>query len=356
MRRRRHGDGASRPGAGPGRHPGHRRDAAGPRPRRLVELASHPRWMGVQPARPDRPEQRGRAAARLVLGPRARGVADDAARARRRHVCRKPGQRGPRPRRAHGRLPVGVPPRDGRAAPERGADAQPCRLPGPGHPEHRRRARRRAGRPDRRGALGHAGRRRPGRLHLLERTDRRRWDHHRRHDRLRALPRRHLLHRRRRRPHRPAAVADLDHRPPRRDRRRHLGRPAAHVPRGERRVDDRQLRPGHRARLLGHVAAQAAQPRRARHRRRRALQQLDARPRPRDGRDGVVLPAHPRRFARHGRVVRAHPGRLRRPALAVHDGQARHSLGARPRHRRVPARESISAIRTSSMSTPRPAR
>ena len=44
---------------------------------------------GVQPARPDRPEQRGRATARLVLGSPTRGVADDADRARRRHVCRE---------------------------------------------------------------------------------------------------------------------------------------------------------------------------------------------------------------------------------------------------------------------------
>ena len=93
---------------------------------------------GVQPARSDRPEQRGRATARLVLGSPTRGVADDADRARRRHVCREPGQRGPGARRAHGRLPLGVSPRDGRATPEHGADAQPCRLPGPGHPSLRR--------------------------------------------------------------------------------------------------------------------------------------------------------------------------------------------------------------------------
>ena len=42
--------------------------------------------------------------------------------------------------------------------------------------------------PDGRGALGYAGRGRPGRLHLFERTDRRRGDGRRRDDRLRALP------------------------------------------------------------------------------------------------------------------------------------------------------------------------
>ena len=69
----------------------------------------------------------------------------------------------------------------------------------------------------------------------------------------------------------------------RRERRRHVGRPAPHVPRGRRRLDDRELRPRHRARLLGHVAAQAAQPRRPRHRRRRPLQQLNPRARPATG-------------------------------------------------------------------------
>ena len=265
MRRSRPGDGIAGQGAGPGHDSGNRRDAAASRPRRLAELAAHARRVGVQPARRDRPRQRGRAPARLVLGPRTRGVADDAARARRRPVRREPGQRGPGARRAHGRLPLGASPGDRRATPRRGADAQPGHLRGPGHPEHRRCAHRRPGRPDGRAALGYAGRGRAGRLHLLERPDRRRRDRRRGDDRLRAVPRRYLLHRRRRRPHRPAALAHLDHRPARGERRRHLGRPAAPVPGGSRRLDDRQLRPGDRARLLGHVAAQAAQPRRARH-------------------------------------------------------------------------------------------
>ena len=48
---------------------------------------------------------------------------------------------------------------------------------------------------------------------------------------------------------------ERNHRSPRRERRRHLGRPASPVSRGKRRLDDRELRPRHRARLLEYVAS-----------------------------------------------------------------------------------------------------
>ena len=257
-------------GPGPGLHPGHGCRSAEPGSRGLAQLAAHARRVGLQPARSDRYRQRLRPAAGLVLGPRAGRVADDAARARRRHVPRQPRQRGAGPRRADRRLHLGAPPRDGRAAAARRADAQPGHLRGPDHPQHGRRAHRRPRRPHRRGALGYGRRARRRRLRLLERPG-----HRRRHHRggaagLRALPRGHLLHRRHRRPHRAHAVAHVDHRPPGRARRRHLGRPAAAVPRRQRRLDSRQLRPGQPPRLLRHRAGQALDARRARHGRGRA--------------------------------------------------------------------------------------
>ena len=114
--------------------------------------------------------------------------------------------------------------------------------------------------------------------------------------------------------------------------------------------------PGDQPDLLGHVAGQALDALRARHRRRRALHQLHARDRSGDRQDRLVLPAHPRRDARHGRDVRAHPRRSRRPIVGVHDGQARHPLGARSQDRRVPERARSRAIRTCSTSIRGPAR
>ena len=144
---------------------------------------------------------------------------------------------------------------------------------------------------------------------------------------------RRLLHHRPRRGHRQGAVAHVEHRAARRAGRRHLGRSAAAVPRRRRHVDVRQLRSGDEPDLLGHRAGQAVGARGARHRRRRALYELDARARSRHRQDEVVLPAHPRRNAGHGRNVRAHPRRRQRTQVGVHDGQARHPLAARSRHR-----------------------
>ena len=96
---------------------------------------------------------------------------------------------------------------------------------------------------------------RSGRLRVLERAG-----HRRRHGRggaarLRAVPRGHLLHRRGRRPHRAPDVAHVHHRPAGRARRRHLGRPAAAVPRGQRRLDPGAYDPV--SRLVYYGTAQA---------------------------------------------------------------------------------------------------
>ena len=155
------------------------------------------------------------------------------------------------------------------------------------------------------------------------------------HHRMHPLQGRRLLHHRPRCGDRQGDVAHVDHRPSRRARRRHLGRPAAEVPRRRRHVDRRQLRSGNQPRLLGHRAGQAMGAGGPRHRRRRALYQLDARARSRHRQDEVVLPAPSRRDAGHGRSVRAHAGRRRRTQVAVQDGQAGHSLAARSHDRRV---------------------
>ena len=148
-----------------------------------------------------------------------------------------------------------------------------------------------------------------------------------------------LLHHRPRCGHRQGTVAHVDHRPAGRARRRHLGRPAAQVPGRQRRVDPRQLRSGRQPRLLGHGAGEAVGASGPRHRRVRALHELDARARSRHREDEVVLPAPSRRNAGHGRSVREHPDRRRRTQVAVQDGQARHSLAARSSDRRVHPRD-----------------
>ena len=145
----------------------------------------------------------------------------------------------------------------------------------------------------------------------------------------------HLLHRRGRRRHGAAAVAHVDHRPAGRARRRHLGRPPAAVPGRQRRLDSGRLRSGQPARLLRHRAGQAVVAGRPRDGRRRTVQQFHTGSRSRNRRDALVLPAHPRRQPRHGRDLRADPDRLRRPAVGVQHGQARHPVGARPHDRRV---------------------
>ena len=159
--------------------------------------------------------------------------------------------------------------------------------------------------------------------------------HHHVADRLPAVQERHVLHPRPRRADRKGAVAHVDDREAGRTRRRHLGQPAADVPRGRRRLDDRQLRSRHQSRLLGHGPGQAVGAISARHRRRRALHEQHARARSEDRKDGVVLPAHPRRNARHGRGLRARARGRRRPLVGVLDGQAGDALGARSQDRQV---------------------
>ena len=93
------------------------------------------------------------------------------------------------------------------------------------------------------------------------------------------------------------------------------------------------------SRLLGHGAGQAVGASRSRDRRRGALHELDARARSRYRKDEVVLSAPAGRVARHGRSVRERPRRYRRTQVAVQDGQARDSLAARSRERRVHPRD-----------------
>ena len=206
-------------GPGPGLHPGHRRRPAGSGSRGLAQLAAHARRVGLQPARP-RIDTGNVSGLRLAwswgLEPgvsQTTPLVHDGV-----MYLVNPGQRRAGARRADRQLHLGAPPRDGRAAAARGADAQPRHLRGPDHPQHGRRAHRGPRCPHRRGALGYGRRARRRRLRLLERAGR-----GRRHDRggaagLRALPRGHLLHRRRRRPHRAPAVAHVHHRPPGRAR------------------------------------------------------------------------------------------------------------------------------------------
>ena len=118
-------------------------------------------------------------------------------------------------------------------------------------------------------------------------------------------------------------------------RRRHLGQSAADVPRRRRRLDDGQLRSRDEPGLLGHGAGEAVGAVPARHRRRRALHEQHARARPEDGQDGLVLPAHPRRDARHGRGVRAGAGGRQRTLVLVLYGQAGDALGDRPEDRQI---------------------
>ena len=178
----------------------------------------------------------------------------------------------------------------------------------------------------------------------------------RRHDRLRALQGRHLLHLGPRPADRRGAVAHVDRRPAGRSGRRHVGRPAGDVPGRRRRLDSGQLRPGHEPHLLVDLAGQAVGAAVARHRRRRALHEQRARPRPGHRPARLVLPVRAGRDARPRRRVRKRAHRPPRPAVAVQDGQAGHPVGARPGR---PARSSpptTSATRPWSTSTPTPAR
>ena len=269
------------------------------------------------------------------MGDGAGIAADDADRARGGDVPRQPRQHRAGARRRLRRHAVGVPPAVPDRAGPRPAQPQHRDLPGQDHPQHRGREHRGPGHADRRGRLGGRGRRHLEGLLLQQRRAGRRRCGGIRHGRLPAVLGGRLLHHRPRRRHRARAVADVDRGAAGRAGGRHLGRPADDVPRRRRRLDRRQLRPGSRPHLLGGGAGQAVGAGEPAHRRGRALHQLDAGARSRDGRNALVLPAPAGRVARHGRDVRAHPRRRRRPALGFHDGQAGHPVAARPRDRRV---------------------
>ena len=96
-----------------------------------------------------------------------------------------------------------------------------------------------------------------------------------------------------------------------------------------------QLRSRDQPDLLVDLAGQAVGQRDPRDRRGRALQQQRAGPRRRHRRAVVVLPVHPRRDPRPRRRVRERAHRSPRATVALQDGQARHPVGARPRHRTV---------------------
>ena len=121
-------------------------------------------------------------------------------------------------------------------------------------------------------------RRLPAGLPLHERADRGERQHRLRHDRLPELQERRLLHLGPRSGHRRAGVAHVDHRASGRAGGRHLGRPAADLPRRRRLVDPGQLRPGDEPDLLVDLAGQAVGPRVAQDGRRRALHEQRAGP------------------------------------------------------------------------------
>ena len=357
-RRRAH---ASRPRAGAIVHPGHRGDAPRPGPRRLDQLAAHPRRVGLQPPRPDRHRQRAPAPARVVVGPVVRGAARAEPAGLRRRALRRqsPRHRGG-PRRRHRRAALALPAR------ARGRRSHGHRH----HPEPRHL--RRQGLPD----DGRRAHRRPRRAHRRRRVERRRGRPYPRvplhggahrgpgerdceHQRLRALPRGEgnaLLHLGPGRAHRRRGVANVDGGAARRARGRHVGRHAAVVPHRRRQLDGRQLRPGHEPHLLGDGAGQAVGAVPAGPLGRRAVHEQRARPRPRHRQHRLVQPAPAGRDPRHGRDVREPPRRPRRAALALQDGQARDSLGARPHDRTVPRRPRSRVPDHPRRPSPRPAR
>ena len=86
------------------------------------------------------------------------------------------------------------------------------------------------------------------------------------------------------------------------------------------------------------LPAEAMGPRVAENRRRRVVLEQRTCARPGDRRSRVVLPVRPGRDPRPGRSVRERADRPQRTPLALQDGQARHSLGARPHHGRLRGR------------------
>ena len=195
-------------------------------------------------------------------------------------------------------------------------------------------------RADRRGGLGSYCRGLQARLSVYERTDRREGEDCRRHDRLRTLQERRVLHL----GARCRTGTELW-------RTTTIARPGE--PGGETWGDlPLMFRAGGDAWIPGSYdprteldllvgrAGQAMGARVAGHRRRRAVHQQHAGPRPRQRQDDVVPPVSSGRDSRHGRSVREHAHRPGGPPFALQDGQARHPLGARsPDGRFVGARD-----------------
>ena len=234
---------ARRPG--PGRRTGHRRDAPESGPGRLAELAANARRLGLQPARPDRSRQRPPAAASLGVASGSGAESGDAARTRRGDVHPESRQQRAGARRRDRRAALGICAAARRVARRRRRPpAQPRQpldrpLRRQGLPEHQRGAHRRPRRAHRRGGLGSHRGGPCARLSLLQRTDRGERGHRGRDDRLPELQERRLFHLGPRPGHRRAGLAHVDHRAPRRARRRHVGRPPAGVPRRLRLLDPR---------------------------------------------------------------------------------------------------------------------
>ena len=263
----------------------------------MDQLASYLRWHWLQSAESDQQAERRAAEARVVVGNAGGSASADPSRSRRRDVSADARRRCASRRRHQRRLPVGVSrPRSQRRQRQRAdhADAQHRHLRRQDLRNHRGRAPHRGQRENGRRGVGHAGDGSQAGLHVHRRCPGGERHHHLVSHRLPEIQERHVLHPRPRRANGERAVADLDDRAPRGTWRRYVGQPAADVPRGRRRVDDRQLRSRHQSRLLGHGAGEAVGAISARHCRRRALYEQHARTRPEDRKDAVVLPAHTR--------------------------------------------------------------
>jgi len=138
--------------------PGHRRDAPEPRTGGLADVAPHARRLGLQPAGPDRPRERGRAADGLVARPDTGQQSGHAAGLWRRHVHAEPGRRDPGHRCRQRWSAVGIPPGASRGpggAHRGGAQSDQPKHRHPRHPDHRHQRRRLRLRP--RGHVGPAG-------------------------------------------------------------------------------------------------------------------------------------------------------------------------------------------------------
>ena len=337
-------------------------------------MAPYPRWLGLQPPRPDRPRQRRRPAHGVDPRHGERGAAaGDPAGPRRGDVHAEPAGRHPGHRRGDRRPRLGVPPGPARR-PRRLHDRQPHRhQPQHRHPRradhrhHHGRLHHRPPRGDRRGGVGD----RDPRLHGEPRQPDLGADHGRRQGvlgpQLRPPGRAgDLRHHRPRRGDRRGAVAAPAHPRAGRARRRDLGGGAVRGARPRRLVDGAELRPRAEPAVRGHVGHLAGPEVHAGGRRSDPpLPQLDPGPRRRHRRDRLVLPAHERPLGprppvraparRHRGAARplgggldqpAHPARRGAAGAHRHSRQDGHRLYARPRDRRVPVGDGRPSPRT----------